>query len=141
MMSKDGRYVIWAYEYRMALTPKVHNSYYLEGEEIRVVKNKLTDYTKHCVFELDFNSDDTFTIRNHDNFLGVTPGQNGVGYSDACTSILWKLKEADDDLHYIINADENVYLKWYPEQNNWTTHQSIINDYLDQYLLCVEKVD
>lgn len=137
---KDGKYVIWADEYRIALTPEVRNSYYLEGEKIHLVKGELGDYSKHCVFELDFNKDDTFTIKYRDSFLGMTPGQNGIGYSDSSTSINWKLEEAGEGLYYIINADEDAYLKWYPDKDNWTTNNKLINKYKEQYLLCIEKV-
>ena len=138
---RDGKYVIWSDEYRIALTPEVHNSYYLEGEKISLTKGKLNEYSKHCVFELDFDKDDTFTIKYRDNYLGMTPEQNGIGYSDSCTSIRWKLEEADEGVYYIINADEDAYLKWYHDKDNWTTNEKLIDKYREEYLICIEKVD
>lgn len=138
---RDGKYVIWADNYHIALTPEVHKDYYLLGTRISVLGEKLNDYPKQCVFELDFEKDDTFTIKYNDKLLGVQPGQNGIGYADFCTSTSWKLKEVQDSVYYIINSDENVYLKWYDDMQNWTTHPDIIEGYEDQYLLCLEKVD
>ena len=137
----DGKYVIWSDEYRVALTPEVRNSYYLEGEKISLTKGQLGDYSKHCIFELDFDKDDTFTIKYRDNYLGMTPDQNGIGYSDSCTSIRWELEEAYEGVYYIINADEDAYLKWYPDKDNWTTNDKLMDKYKEQYLICIEKVD
>ena len=139
--NKDGRYVIWADEYHIAMTNNVHKSYYLTGEQVTVRGQKLEDYSRDCVFELDFNKDGTFTISHGDKVFGVTPGHNGVGYSDSCTSTLWKLEQAEDNVYYIVNVDEGTYLKWFADLNNWTTHPNITEDNKDQYLLCIEKVD
>ncbi|MBR5314604.1 MAG: hypothetical protein IKU45_04220, partial [Clostridia bacterium] len=86
---RDGKYVIWADEYHIALTPEVYKNYYLSGMAVGVKGDKLSDYSKQCVFEIDFKDDDTFTITYNDKFLGVTPGKNGVGYSSTCTAINW----------------------------------------------------
>ena len=137
---KDGKYVIWADEYHVALTHNVHKSYYLSGDEVVVRGEKLEDYPRDSIFYLDFKSGDTFTIAYGDKLLGVTPGQNGVGYSDACTSVLWKLEEVEEGLYYIVNVDEETYLKWYDNLGNWTTHKIITEENNDQYLLCMEKV-
>ncbi len=138
---KDGKYVIWADDYRIAMTHNVHKSYYLSGESVIVRSEKLEDYSRDSVFELDFKGNDTFTIAYGDKLLGVTPGQNGVGYSKACTSTLWKLEEVEDGVYYILNVDEDTYLKWYDHLQNWTTHRSITEDNRSQYLICIEKVD
>ncbi|MBQ7969272.1 MAG: hypothetical protein IJ292_05565 [Clostridia bacterium] len=138
---RDGKYVIWADEYHIALTPEVHKSYYLSGCAVGVKGGKLTDYPKQCVFELDFKDDDTFTITCNGKFLGVTPDKNGVGYSASCTSITWELEEVEEGLYYIRNVDENTYLKWYDPMQNWTTHHEISDEYQSQYLLRLEKVN
>ena len=139
--NKDGKYVIWADEYHIALTHSVHKSYYLSGDEVVVRGEKLEDYPRDSVFYLDFKGGDTFTIAYGDKHLGVTPGQNGVGYSDACTSVLWKLEEVEEGLYYIVNVDEETYLKWYEDLGNWTTHKRVTEKNKDQYLLCMEKVE
>ncbi len=138
---KDGKYVIWADEYNIALTHNVHKSYYLSGDTVLVRSKKLEDYSRNSVFELDFKGNNTFTIAYGDKLLGVTPGKNGVGYSEACTSTLWKLEKAEEGVYYILNVDENTYLKWYDHLQNWTTHPSITENNRNQYLLCIEKVD
>ena len=141
IINKDGKYVIWADEYHIAMTNNVHNSYYLTGETVTIRGEKLQDYSRDCVFELDFNKDGTFTIAHGNKMYGVTPGHNGIGCSDACTGKLWKLEQADNDVYYIVNVDEGTYLKWYDALNNWTTHPNITENNKDQYLLCIEKVD
>lgn len=139
--TRDGKYVIWADEYNIAMTPEVHKSYYLLGSAVGVKEGKLTDYPKQCVFEIDFKDDDTFTIIYNDKFLGITPGKNGVGYAASCTSITWELEEVEEGLYYIRNVEEDSYLKWYDPMQNWTTHPDIPEEYLEQYLLRIEKVD
>ena len=137
---KDGKYVIWADKYNIALTHNVHKSYYLSGDPVVVHSGKLEDYSRDSVFELDFRNNGTFTISYGNKLLGVTPGKNGVGYSKACTSILWKLEKVEDGVYYIVNVDEDVYLKWYDHLQNWTTHPNIMEKNKGQYLLCLEKV-
>lgn len=139
-MNRDGKYVIWADEYHIALSPEIHNSYYLEGKAVSVRGDELSDYPKECVLELDFGDDDTFTISIGGKLLGVTPGKNGVGYSEACTSVLWQLEEQEEGVYYIRNVDENTYLKWYEYMENWTSHPNIVEENKLQYRMCLEKV-
>lgn len=137
---RDGKYVIWADEYHVALSPEVHNSYYLEGKEVNIRGDKLADYPKETVFELDFKDDETFTISANGKLLGVTPGKNGVGYSKESTCVLWKLEEQDDGVYYVLNVDDNTYLKWYEHLQNWTTHPNIVDKNEDQYLMRLERI-
>lgn len=137
---RDGKYIIWSNEYHVALSPKVHNSYYLEGKNVNVRGDKLADYPNECVVELDFMDDEKFTISYKNKKLGVTPGKNGVGYASQNTSVLWQLEEQEDGVYYIRNVDENTYLKWYEYMQNWTSHPNIVDKNEDQYLLCLERV-
>ena len=141
MADKDGKYVIWADEYQIALTHNVHKSYYLQGAEVVVHKKELDDYSVNSVFDLDFKNDGTFTMAYEDKLLGVTPGYNGVGYSSSNTSTSWKLVKVADDVYYILNVDENTYLKWYVEQQNWTTHPNISERNQGEFLLRLERID
>ena len=137
---KDGEYVIWADEYSIALTSEVHNSYYLSGEEIGVRGDELYDYPSKCVVNLDFMDDGTFTITCDGKTLGMAPGHNGIGYSETNTGTLWKAIDLGDGTCRIVNVNEGAYLKWYAAENNWTTHEKIIEKYADQYVLCMQKV-
>lgn len=137
---RDGKYVIWADEYHIAISPEVHNSYYLEGEAVNIRGDKLADYPEECVFELDFKDDETFTISYKGKLLGVTPGKNGVGYSSSNTAVLWQLEEQKEGIYYIRNVDENTYLKWYEYMENWTSHPNIVDKNEDQYLMRLERV-
>ncbi len=137
---RDGNYVIWADEYSIALSPEVHKSYYLEGDPVAAEDGQLTDYPKRCIVELDFGEDGTFTIAHNGKLLGVTPGKNGVGYSEQNSSILWELEELDDGVYYIHNVDEDTYLKWYEAQENWTSHPNIVDDNKQQYRLRLVRV-
>lgn len=137
---KDGEYVIWADEYSVALTSEVHNSYYLSGAEIGVRGDELYDYPTECVLTLDFKDDDTFTISCDGKMLGMAPGHNGIGHSETNTGTLWKAVDLGDGTCRIVNVNEGAYLKWYSAENNWTTHEEIIEKYADQYILCMQKV-
>ncbi len=139
--NKDGKYVIWADGYRVAMTHKVHKDYYLSGADISVHENKLENYPRNCIFYLDFKNDGTFTIAHNDKLLGVTPGKNGVGFSSSCTSVLWTLEEAGEDVYYILNVEEETYLKWFDNLNNWTTNHQITDENREEYVLCLEKVN
>lgn len=138
---KDGKYLIWADKYHIAVSPEVHNSYYLEGKEVSVRGDKLADYSEDCVLELDFNEEETFTISINGKLLGVVPGKNGVGYSSANTAVLWQLEEQKDGTYYIRNVDENTYLKWFDNQNNWTSHPNITTKNEEQYIMRLERVN
>lgn len=137
---QDGRYVIWAEQYHVALSPEVHKSYYLEGDAVQAKGDELTDYPKRCVVELDFNNDGTFTITYGGQMLGVEPEKNGVGYGGKCTSVLWELVEIGENIYYIRNVGDNTYLKWYEAQENWTSHPNIVEDNKEQYQLHLSRV-
>ena len=132
---QDGKYVIWADEYHVSLTPVVVNKYYLAGDKVQAKGSELTDYTGHSVVELDFNRDGTFYILIEGKKLGCVPGKNGVGYRDDCTCTEWKLEEVEEGVYYIKNTANNTYLKWFDMQENWTTHPNIVDDNRSQYLL------
>lgn len=138
---QDGNYVIWAQQYHVALSPQVHKSYYLEGDPIQAMGDKLTDYPQRCVLQLDFKGDGTFTISCNGELLGVAPGKNGVGYGGQCSCIRWELVEAEENVYYIRNVSENTYLKWYDAQGNWTSHPNIVEDNKEQYLLHLDRVE
>ncbi len=137
---QDGRYVLWADEYHVALTPTVVNEHYLKGEVVGVRGDQLTDYASHCVVELDFGDDETFTITYNGKLLGLTPGYNGVGYAESCTSTLWQLEEVEDGVYYVRNVKEDAYLKWYDDKNNWTSYGDILDKYEDEYRIRLEMV-
>jgi hypothetical protein len=141
LVSKDGNYVIWVDEYQIAMSPGVHKSFYLSGLPVAVRNGELEEYPRQCVFELDFKSDDTFTISYGGKLIGVAPGQNGVGFSDNNTAVLWKLEKAGNGVYYIFNVDGNTYLQWLESMENWTTHRGIIEEYRSQFMHCLEMVD
>ena len=141
LVSKDGNYVIWVDEYQIAVSPGIHKNFYLSGLPVEVHGGKLDEYPRQCVFELDFKSDDTFTISYGGKLIGVVPGKNGVGFSDSNTAVLWKLEEAGNGVYYILNVDGNTYLQWLDSMNNWTTHGGIIEEYRSQFMHCLERID
>ncbi len=137
---RDGKYVIWADQYHVSLTPTVVNQYYLVGDSVQAKGGELTDYTEHSVVELDFDKDGTFTITVDGKLLGCVPGKNGIGSREDCTCDEWVLEEAEDGIYYIKNTANNTYLKWFALQNNWTTHPNIVDDNRSQYLLRLTPV-
>lgn len=137
---KDGDYVIYAPEFNIALSGDVaKNNHYHKGEEISVKNGKVTDYSKKCVWELDFDKDGTFTISRNGKMLGIEPGYNGIGLGDEYSAKRWELVETKDGIR-IRNTETKYWLEWYPEKDNWTTHYEIIEGKDDQFLIELYKV-
>ena len=137
---KDGKYVIWAQEYHVAMSPETTSSYYLKGDPVQAKGNELTDYTSRCVVDIDFKNDGTFTISHAGKLLGTVPGYNGVGYKEENTGVTWMLEEVEKDVYYIHNVEGDTYLKWFLLKENWTTDTDIVDSNRQQYLICLERI-
>ena len=135
---KDGKYVVWNPAYSMALADEEVHGYYLAGEEVQSKGDELTGYTRKCVWTLDFNRDNTFTMGRDGVLLGVKPGYNGIGLGGDYTATVWELSEADDGLYHICNVETGYYLEWYAAKNNWNIHNDITETNREQFLLRLE---
>lgn len=135
----DGSYVIWNPAYGMALSGDTVNTHYRAGEAVLCQGDKLSSYTQKCVWVLDFDSGDTFTMSRDGQTLGVQPGYNGIGLGGDYTADRWELVDAGDGLYYIRNTETGFYLEWYAAKDNWSTYDTITADNRDQFLVRLDQ--
>lgn len=136
---QDGSYVIWNPAYSTALTCDPINDYYHAGETVLCKGNSLTSYSQKSVWELDFLTEDTFTMSHNGQALGVEPGYNGIGFGGNYTADQWELIDAGDGYFYIRNTETGFYLEWFAQKDNWSTHDSITETNRDLFLLRLDS--
>lgn len=136
---QDGSYVIWNPAYSTSLACDPINHYYHAGETVLCKGDTLTSFSQKSVWELDFLTDETFTMSHNGQPLGVQPGYNGIGLGGEYTAIEWELIDAGDDYYYIRNTETGFYLEWYAQKDNWATHDAITEDNRDLFLLRLDN--
>lgn len=137
----DGSYVIWNPAYSVALSCDTVNQYYHAGETVLCKGDNLTSFSQKSVWELDFSSDDTFTMSHGGQTLGIQPGYNGIGLGGDYTADEWELVDAGDGYYYIRNTQTGNFLEWYASKNNWSTYDAITDNNREYFLLRLDPAD
>ena len=140
MSTNEGEYVIWNPEYNIALTITPINKHYHAGEAVTPKGNDLASYSSKCIWKIEFDDKNIFTMSSDEITLGVEPGYNGIGLGGNYVADKWELVEAGDGLYYIRNVESGAFLEWYIEKNNWTTHTDITDDNRERFLIRLEQV-
>lgn len=137
----SGDYVIWNPAYGKALTDEVVSSHYLAGSDVLVQGGDLAGYPRNAVWQIEFAEDGSFTISRGGENLGMEPGYNGVGLGGDYTADRWVLEEAGDGTWYIKNVEQDYYLEWYADKDNWATYDKLTDENAELFTLRMEEAE
>ncbi len=118
----DGKYVIWAPAYNMALST-VYNGFYNTGVAVTEEGGKLSGYTNAEIWTVTNNDDGTITISCEAGSLAMGASFSSMPLNEVNST--WTLEPAADGLWYVKNVGRECYIEWYADKSNWSGYKSI----------------
>ncbi len=118
----DGKYVIWAPAYNMALST-VYNGFYNTGVAVTEEGGKLSGYTNAEIWTVTNNDDGTITISCEAGSLAMGASFASMPLNEVNST--WTLEPAADGLWYVKNVGRECYIEWYADKNNWSSYKYI----------------